>query len=83
MIIGLVFTSVFIAENSEHQCSGIDCQICAHVNSGIKTFNNLITKPENALAIVSLFWVAVLVIGIKNSAVSSDTLIDLKIKLSN
>lgn len=83
MIIGLVFPSLFIAENSEHKCSGVDCQICAQVNSSLKAFNNLIPKPETVLEIISVFWVMVLVLGIKNHTVKTDTLIDLKIKLSN
>lgn len=83
MIIGLVFPSLFIAENSEHKCSGVDCQICAQVNLSLKVFNNLVPKPENALALISVFWVMVLVLGVKNHTVKTNTLIDLKIKLSN
>lgn len=83
MVIGLVFSSLFIVENSEHKCSGADCKICAQVNLSLKTFNNQTSKPETVLSVISVFWAMVLILGCKNNSAKADTLIDLKTKLSN
>lgn len=69
MIIGLVFSSLFIFENSEHKCTGADCQICAQVNSSLKAFNNQTQKPKSALSIISVFWAVVLILGYKNNKI--------------
>lgn len=83
MAIGLISVTFFIIENSEHQCTGSDCQICAQVNLNLKTFNNQMPKPETVLSVISVFWAMVLILGCKKNRVKTDTLINLKTKLSN
>ncbi|MGN0458774.1 MAG: hypothetical protein ACI4IL_07385 [Eubacterium sp.] len=83
MAIGLVSSALFIIENSEHNCLGEDCQVCAQINLNLKLFDNQTPKPENALLTISFVWIVVLTLGCIKDNIKADTLISLKIKLSN
>ncbi|MGN0523762.1 MAG: hypothetical protein ACI4IG_05785 [Eubacterium sp.] len=83
MAIGLVSSAVFVIENSNHKCTGVDCQVCDHVKLNLKAFDNQTPKPESVLAVLTVAWAIVLVLGCRANNVKTDTLINLKIKLSN
>lgn len=83
MAIGLVSSVVFIAENAEHNCSGVDCQICDLVQSNLKFFDNQTPNPNAPVYTLVVFWALVLVIGLKHKVCKMDTLVSLKTKLSN
>lgn len=83
MVIGLVSSALFVVENSEHKCSGMDCQICAQVNVSLKALNNQTPKPEIAFSVFAVSWTIVLIFGCIHNYFKVDTLINLKTKLSN
>ena len=83
MVFAMAFSVFFIAHNSEHNCSGEDCQICAQINLCINSLNNLVPKPEKAQACLAAVFMLVLVIGIAENSFIRKSLVDLNIKLSN
>lgn len=83
IVIVVFFSALFIAENSEHKCSGVDCQICEQVQLKLRLFNNQTPKPEDSLIILAVVWCVVLTLGYKTNIISSKSLIELKTKLSN
>ncbi len=83
MAIGLVSSALFVVESANHKCTGSDCQICDQINLSLKLFDNQTPKPEEAMAIICVFWALVLTLGLIKYVVKVNTPVDLKVKLSN
>ena len=83
MVFALAFSVFFIAHNSEHKCSGADCEICAQINNCLVKLNNITPKPQNALIVALAFFGVVLLLGEAETAKIRKSLIQLKVKLSN
>ena len=82
IVLAMAFSVFFIAHNAEHNCSGSDCQICAQINSCIKSLDNITPKPESAVAAAPVLFALVLAIGVCIQF-NKKSLVDLNIKLSN
>ncbi|MBQ7203900.1 MAG: hypothetical protein IJS03_07810 [Eubacterium sp.] len=85
LLFALVLTSsiLFVAVESEHNCTGNDCQICEQVSICLHIFDNTTPDPEvNTPAIFAGFAV-VLCIGFEIVCKKLNTLVDLKVKLSD
>ena len=83
MAFAMAFSVFFIAHNSEHNCTGDDCQICAQINNCIRSLNNITPKPENAEAFISVAFALILVIGAVVKLNNKKSLVDLNVKLSD
>ncbi|MBR3149463.1 MAG: hypothetical protein IKF64_04760 [Eubacterium sp.] len=85
VIIALTFvlSVLFVVFESEHNCSGDDCQICQTVGNCLKILDNTTPKPETAVLSVAVIFALVLVLGTVMLRADSENLITLKVKLSN
>jgi len=83
MAFALIFSVFFIAHNSQHKCSGNDCEICAQINLCIGKLNKITPKPETEGFAVLLAFAVISVIGAVHSAANRKSLTQLKVKLSN
>ena len=73
----------FVISESEHNCSGDDCQICQAVNLCLKAFDNTTPKPAASALSAVMCFALVLVIGAVSVCLTDKNLITLKVKLSN
>ena len=83
MVFALAFSVFFIAHNSEHKCSGTDCEICAQINNCLVKINNIMPKPQSAVVFALALFAVVLLLGDALCAQNRKTLTQLKVKLSN
>lgn len=83
MLIGLVLSTAFVVEEADHNCSGIECQICEAIHFDLKNFINQIPKSNVIILFVCGVWSLILTLGIEKSAFRIDTLVNSKMKLSN
>ena len=83
MAFAMAFSVFFIAHNSEHNCSGDDCQICAQINNCIRSLNNITPKPESMEALIPVAFALVLAIGAVVKLNNKKSLVDLNVKLSD
>ncbi len=82
VVFSLLFAFVFISLESNHDCTGEDCQICAYIHS----FGNLLKKL--VLSVFSVFVTVYLgefiaFFNHRAEKIFSYTLISLKVKLLN
>lgn len=83
MVCAMAFSVFFIAHNSGHKCSGGDCQICAQINSCIRSLNKITPKPESTAAVALVCFAIVLVFGEIIKLNNKKSLVDLNVKLSD
>ena len=74
---------IYIAVESDHDCSGEDCTICYHINICANTLKSvgLIAAAAAQVVLTGIFAMSLLSFR-KRSAVHA-TLVSLKVKLSN
>lgn len=83
LVFGLVFSALFAAQQSAHNCTGEDCVICLSLQQNLKLFDNQSLASNGIIAVLGIAWaLCILLCDIQNSA-KSDTLISLKEKLSD
>lgn len=82
-IFGMLFSVMYITVESHHDCIGEDCPICQY----IIVCENILKKLSTALAVISIsitFVFASKISIIKNlKLILIQTLVSLKVKLSN
>lgn len=83
MIGAMIFSVIFIAEESKHNCTENDCQICYQINSCLTVLNTISPKPAfYAMAVLSCCFVA-LIVFLHDNFNNKESLVSLKVKLSN
>lgn len=78
-----LFMTIFIAEEANHECIGDNCQICRQINFCENILKN-ISSGTAASAVISacfLFLYGVILPHCRNFCIN--TLVTLKVKLSN
>lgn len=84
MLVTFLFSLVFVAVESDHDCTGKnDCQICEQIKNCLHIFDDNSPKPESNTLIFNAVFAVVLCIGFAAFAKKLNTLINLKVKLSN
>ncbi len=84
MLVTFLFSLVFVAVESDHNCTGKnDCQICEQIKICLHIFNDNAPKPETNTIVIYAVFAVVLCIGFAAFAKKLNTLINLKVKLSN
>ncbi len=81
--LALVFPVLYIINETDHNCSGIDCQICEQVNVCMHFFDNFTPDPNEGIFILSACFAVVFCIGSVVVSKKLNTLVNLKVKLSN
>lgn len=81
--IAFCFSVLFIAEEAEHNCAGGDCQICEQINVCLHFFDNFTPKPNSAFLALVISFSVVLCLGFAVEGKKLNTLVNLKVKLSN
>jgi hypothetical protein len=83
MLCSIAFSAIFIVDKSGHICSGNDCQICYQIGSCLSTLNNITPKPNSFFELIVACFSVVLLIGFTKEILDKNSLISLKVKLSN
>ena len=78
----LLIPSLFVVLESNHDCTGVDCRICAQVTVCMHLFDG-VTPEEVHAALVFRCFVVAICIGILAATRKPHTLIQLKVKLSS
>lgn len=78
-----LFSSAYIIIESEHDCIGEDCHIC-HM---IDVCEAILQRIENTFsafpAVISFYFIFIILHGIRSSISSGRTLFDLKVRLNS
>lgn len=83
MLLSVAFSILFIAEEADHICSNQDCRICYQINCCLDLLNTFSPAPSAVLTAAVLIFTVVLTIGAVRINRNINTLISLKVKLSN
>ena len=85
LLIALVFvmSALFVIFEADHDCSGDDCRICQAVNTCLNLFDNTTPKPDGAEFGAAVIFALVLAMGAVSAQKFSDSLVTLKVKLSD
>lgn len=85
IIIGFVILSsaIFIIKNSDHDCSGDNCSVCAAIKQCEQNLEKLGTVGAEAAAIIAVVFAFIEVICTVKSRTNASTLIKLKVELLN
>ena len=78
----LLIPSLFVVLESNHDCTGVDCRICAQVTVCMHLFDG-VTPEEIHAAVVFRCFVVAICIGILAAIQKPHTPIQLKVKLSS
>lgn len=79
----MLFSVSFIAYEAEHECVKTDCDICALVSNCEEILKAMTDSGTKSAFAAVLFLAFVCVFAKVRSFVHSDTLVSLKVKLSN
>lgn len=78
-----VFSSLYIAREAEHSCTGADCSICLYLQQCESQLNQLGAGKAAEGAVVPVLLLAVALVALAFSAGSSPTLVSQKVRLDN
>ena len=81
-VLALLSPALFVAIESHHDCTGIDCPICEQVSVCLQFLHSVARDPDHPFVAFTGF-VAVAIVGALILSVKQNTLIDWKVKLSN
>ena len=79
----VLFSVSFMSHESEHDCIGEECQICAIVGKVTETLENLFFAVVPIAILGAVFFGVTRVFGEKPFALDSETPVRLKVKLSD
>ncbi len=78
------FSALFIVLEANHDCTeNEDCEICQQIDLCLHFFKNISPDPHTNTYSVPVTFSAVLLIGLIMMSKTRNTLINLKVKLSN
>ena len=78
-----VFSLFYIATEIDHECIGENCNICEQVTFCENTFEKYLLDIVTIFGCLSMFFGIVLTLMYKKQTLIFDSLISLKVKLSN
>lgn len=80
----IFFAASFIAQEAEHECTGVECEICAQIENCQDTLKKLLlTVTAVAIAVAATFAAALKTIALVVELVRQATPLTLKVKLLN
>ncbi len=83
MLVIVLFSAFYIAAETDHDCTGEDCPVCAciqHCESTLRSIGNGISVSSS---VIIPFLFILLAAALFAAAVPSDTLISRKVRLNN
>lgn len=83
LILGVLFSAFYIANEYEHDCTGEDCPICQYIAECEAFVNQISTGIVFIFAAILLISFAVKAFENLSEAVSYDTLVSQKVRLNN
>lgn len=85
LTIGFVIlgSALFIAENSDHDCTGDNCSICLTLRQCEQNFEKLGTAGAAAIAVIAVVMAFTEAVCIIKNEANTNTLIKLKVELLN
>lgn len=84
VVILVTFLSfTYIIEENNHNCSGEDCPICAHIIQCEKNIRQIGSGFIVSLSIVAVSLLCVVSVSLCDSMISKESLISKKIRLNN
>ncbi len=79
----MLFSVFYIAVNSDHDCAGENCQVCCQISACKNILKTLSECACIAAFTVAAVYVLIRLIELSASSVATDTLVTLKVKLTN
>ena len=79
----VIFSSVFLVEHADHDCTGEDCPICEQLYSCAQNLKNLTAVAVTVMVMVAFRLVVQTGMGQTKCAYILRTPVNLKVKLSN
>lgn len=83
MIFSIAFSVLFIAAEAEHSCPLSDCRICRQINACLNLLNSISPDADTAIISSAVVFAVLLIIGVIMHSAVNNTLIQMKVKLSN
>ena len=83
MLIIVLFSSLYIAAETDHDCCGEDCPICACILQCENTLRSIGDGKVTQLSFIVPVLLFLLIAGIFSVAIPQDTLVSRKVKLNN
>ncbi|MCH5315772.1 MAG: hypothetical protein J1E81_07650 [Eubacterium sp.] len=79
----LLFSALFIVTQADHSCTESCCRICQQINTCLEQMSNITAASSSVPLAAILAFALVLVFGSDKNVFGTNTLIKLKVKLSN
>ncbi len=84
LALSFAFSSLFIVLEANHDCTrDEDCEICQQIDICLHLFKDFSPDPNTAVYSAPIIFSVVLLIGFIMMSKTHNTLINLKVKLSN
>ena len=84
IVFALSFSALFVITETNHNCmTGNCCRICQQINTCLEQLNNVATSSNHILFSSIFLFALVVIVAIDKNVSGTDTLIELKVKLSN
>ena len=82
-VLAVIFSSAFIIEHADHDCTGEDCPICEQLCACAQNLKNLTAAAATIMVILAFRFAVQAVMGQAKYAYIPHTPVNLKVKLSN
>lgn len=79
----VIFSSVFLVEHADHDCTGEDCPICEQLYACAQNLKNLAAAAVTVMVMLAVRFALQAVMGQTKCAYIPRTPVNLKVKLSN
>ncbi|MCR4667888.1 MAG: hypothetical protein K5774_00760 [Clostridia bacterium] len=83
LLVAMLFSAFYIAEEADHDCTGEDCPVCACIQICENTLHRLGDGSTFLLRILAAVFFVVLVAAVIPAAVSRGTLITRKVRMND
>ena len=83
LIIAMLFSVLFIAHETEHECTGADCQVCMKIDACENAIKNISGAVAAAAALAAVCYVFVRTLLPMRSFCAASSPVTLKVKLSD
>lgn len=79
----MLFSVLFVAAEADHDCSGEDCAVCFQINICVKTLESCTRAVASAAVAAFVCAAAAVSVCACMAAAENDSLVTLKVKLSD
>ena len=83
LLFAMLFSVLFIAHETEHECTGADCQVCVRLASCENSLKNISGAVTAAAALAAVCFVFIRVLLCEPVLCAASSPVSLKVKLSD